>query len=96
MRPTAFHAWWTCTSRRTGEVVISTLASGPLSTRELAKRVCEVEAERKRIDERAYLPVFDHSFDVIEKPLEAAEHWDSVYGPDWERERLAERDVAKE
>jgi hypothetical protein len=74
-RKTAFHAVWTVRNRITNKVgmIDHTLASGPVSTRELAQRICEVEQARKTAQEAQYTDSLRiHTFEVISRPLEAS------------------------
>jgi len=85
MSRTAFHVVWTMRNRRSGRAVIEdTLASGPMSTRELAESVCAVEQQVKHLDGD-----YVHTFAIIEKPMTAAaEYWDSLYSAEWKKRRL--------
>lgn len=87
---TAFHAAWTMRNHRTNKIglIDHTLASGPVSTRELAQRICEVEQARKTAQEAQHPDSeWTHTFEVIKRPLEASTFWDDCYGEDWFRER---------
>jgi hypothetical protein len=82
-KPRAFHAMWTL-CRRTGEVIIDhALASGPVSTRELAQRICDAELTRRTTEEARYGHVQVHHFTVLERPLEASAFWDDCYDDAW-------------
>lgn len=86
MEKNAFYVVWTMRHRASGHVLIdATLAGGPVSTRELAEFICDVEREYKA---SRYDDAYEHLFAIIERPLEAPEYWDNLYDDAWKQRHL--------
>jgi len=84
----AFYAGFTAIDKHTEQVIESGLCSYPVSTRELAQRICAVEHERCVYwDERCGGNAFEHRYEVVSRPLEADTYRDDEYTMTWFAQR---------